>query len=354
MNRCIYLRGKSSNQKFSSEEHVFPRCIGGTKKIHKGMVSDEFNNAISKAEKEFAQLYPLVILPRMKYGPQGRKKHLGIFSVGFLQYEGLDFLQIGYIENGEIINIPQVVVKVDDNKKITNITFVTEKDDDEITCLKNWVDYTNDIELINTNNALINNQIIIGEINKKLYVGTSEKLNKNTIHHYIDELINIIKNNRIKKTIKETNGSINYAKHTSFSMVNISRVFAKIVFNVLAIEKGHNFVLRDDFNNIADAITTGKGIMKYVSFPECNVSKELASFLKISNNEHFVFIKKEENYLTGVISLYGGLSSVMVILSNDWSEKFESCGYICDWKNSIDMSLNDYIVKKLLIDRDKN
>ena len=350
MDRCIYLRKNNSALKFTSAEHIFPKCIGGTKKLARGMVSDEFNNAISSAEKEFAQLYPLVILPRMEHGPKGRKKHSGNFSVGFLQYEGLDFLQIGYIENNTIKTLPQFIVNINDDKGINSVKFLSSPGDNEITYLNSINEHLSDIEFISTDNSLIDNQINIGVINKKLYVGSSEKCSNETIHHFIDEIAAMIEKRQFKKTIKNTNGDITYNKNLSFSVVNISRVLAKIVFNVLASEKGQDFVLRENFIDITKAIVTGDDILKYVSMPECNASKELASFLKLSNHEHFVFIKKEDNCLTGIVCLYGGFASFMVIISNNWQEQFESCGYICDWKNNTDTSLDNYIVKKLLSD----
>ena len=136
---------------------------------------------------------------------------------------------------------------------------------------------------------------------------------------------------------------ITFTNSVKFSYDDISRVYGKIAFNVLAKLKGQEFVLDSIFDSFVSAINTGKEIGKYVSWPETEVSGELKDFLHFGNDEHFVFIKHEDNELQGVVNLYGNKGSVMVRFCDEFRRDFESCGYICDWMNKKEWLLEDYL-----------
>ena len=62
MKKCIYTLNDETNATFNSREHILPRSIGGIGTLNKHWVCDDFNNYISKAEREFARQYPLIAL----------------------------------------------------------------------------------------------------------------------------------------------------------------------------------------------------------------------------------------------------------------------------------------------------
>lgn len=110
MKKCIYTKKDESNATFTSEEHIFPRCIGGLNKLHKDWVSTEFNNAISKCEKDFSREYPLIVLPRMLLGSTGRAGNHGQAGIGFLLSPDTEELTLGYIKDGQPTSIPQISI----------------------------------------------------------------------------------------------------------------------------------------------------------------------------------------------------------------------------------------------------
>lgn len=65
----------------------------------------------------------------------------------------------------------------------------------------------------------------------------------------------------------------------------VQRVYAKIVFNVLARVKGQDFVLRQEFNEIRTAILTGAEIHKLVSYRQLDFAKEINEIFELSGYE---------------------------------------------------------------------
>lgn len=142
--------------------------------------------------------------------------------------------------------------------------------------------------------------------------------------------------------MKSVKHHVEYEKSVSFCLHDIMRVYAKIVFNVLAHLKGQDFALRPEFNEITKAIATGENISKYVSAPDAQFSMNVGARL-LRKDEHFVCVTRTCNRLVGVVTLYGSTPSYQVILSNQWTEPFETCGYVCDWRKRKESSLVEYI-----------
>lgn len=121
------------------------------------------------------------------------------------------------------------------------------------------------------------------------------------------------------------------------------RVYGKIAFNVLAHLKGHDFTFRPEFNAITNAITTGTDINKCVRLSNNPFKSNISNRVLFENDEYVVFVYGVNNYLIADVNLYGTPLSMRIILSDSWKEPFEVCGYICDWRNSLEFLLEDYI-----------
>lgn len=352
MEKCIYTKKTRKHASFESAEHIFPRCIGGIRKLEKGYVSDEFNNAISDAEKYFSQEYPLVLLPRMMYGPRGRKSHHGKSNLSFLKSVEDEFIQLGYIEDGTPHPIPQVIVQVIPKKEGTLIEslqgIITQKGGEK-TLLKDLSQYADSVRCLKTDDPLMKNKICIGIVKKQAYLGLHETMSEDEARRYMKTTIELVRNDRVKisddVSIEYVKQQVKYQKKLAFIVSAVQRVYAKIAFNTLAYLKGQDFVLREEFDSIRKAILTGNDISNFVSMPDVECSREIAKTLRFENNEHFAFLKKEATELCGVIVLYGGSSSVMVRLAKNWNENFEACGFVCDWMNAKELSLDDYILQ---------
>ena len=352
MERCIYTKKNGKEANFTSEEHVIPKCIGGIKKLKKGFVSDEFNNAISKAEKQFSREYPMVVFPRMMYGPKGRRSHSGKSSLSFLKSMEDNFIQLGYIENGKPCPILQIIARINPKNKeapIESVQGVITQKGEEKKLLEALLKYKDDFECIRSDDALMKNKICIGIAQKKIYLGCHEKMSEGDAREYMDMFLRLVKGNRLKVPtdvpMESKKYKVEYKKRLAFIVDSIQRVYAKMAFNTLAFIKGQEFVLRGEFDPLREAITTGANIQKFVSMPETTCSAQVAQILRFKHNEHFIFLKKERQDLYGIVILYGGSSSVMVKLAGNWKECFESCGFICDWMNKEEFLLEEFILR---------
>ncbi len=349
MQKCIYTRRETPDATFVSGEHIIPACIGGTVKLDKDWVSSEFNNAISKSELEFARQYPIITLPRMMFGPDGRKNHQGKLGVSFMKSQETSRIQLGYIHNGYPTPISQIIIdtNVFEKNALCKIEGIVTKQEDIESLFNEICRPRNKPLVIQTNDILIEDKIIIGSINNQIYIGVSNCMKYDLANSYLEKIAKLIQEGNIKANdsistehIKE---HVVYENSIRFSPNSISRVYAKIAFNVLAKIKGQRFVLRNEFDTITNSIVTGTDIEKYVSMPESQVSDSLAKILVLENNEHLIFFQKEKSHLLAVVNLYGNNGSVMIILCDNWTDSFESCGYVCDWQNKKESSLEEYI-----------
>lgn len=352
MEKCIYTKKTGKETSFTSEEHVIPKCIGGIKKLKKGFVSDEFNNAISKAEEQFSREYPMVVLPRMMYGPKGRKSHSGKSNLSFLKSMEDNFIQLGYIENGKPCPALQLIVGINPKNEEAAIEFVqgviTQKGEEK-ELLEALLQYKDDFECIRSDDPLMKNRICIGIAQKKIYLGFHEKMSKGDAREYMEMILRLAMENRLKVptdlSMELKKHKVEYKKKLAFIIDSIQRVYAKMAFNTLALIKGQEFVLREEFDPLREAIATGTNIQKYVSLPETTCSVQVAKLLRFKHKEHFIFLKKERKALYGIVILYGGSSSVMVKLAGNWKEGFESCGFICDWMDKEEFLLDEFILR---------
>jgi hypothetical protein len=75
MHKCIYSLKTEPDAHFLTQEHIFPKTLGGINKLPLGMVSDEVNQLFSPLEKDFVHNNPIIQTEKMIHGPKGRKGH---------------------------------------------------------------------------------------------------------------------------------------------------------------------------------------------------------------------------------------------------------------------------------------
>lgn len=352
--KCIYTRKDESNATFNSAEHIFPRCIGGVKTLDKDWVSTEFNNAISKCEMAFAREYPMILMPRMILGSESRKSNQGQAGIGFLKSLDAERLTLGYIKDGQPVNITQISVCIPpfEGQDIGKVYVVVTKKEEYSELLNALINDKDRFQILKTNNSAIKGKLIMGWIRGKVYLGVSEQLDDIMAVDYAKKIIPLIKhiqNNLTKnlpRDVKEC--QVMYDRKCTFCVFDIMRVYGKIAFNVLAHLKGQDFVLRPEFDAIANSITTGKNIDRYVSFSDNSFSKNMPKVVLFGNNEHNVLICCICNHLVAYVNLYETPLSTTVVLSDNWREPFELCGYICDWRNQEEIFLEDYITQNVI------
>lgn len=350
MRKCIYTKKDETNATFTSAEHIFPRCIGGVEKLDKDWVCNEFNQTMSKCEQTFAQEYPPILLSRMIFGTKGRKNHHGQAGVSILISQETGQVTLGYVKDGTPIKIPQVVVEIPpfNGKPAGEMHVVNTKPEEARRLLQTLANYETKFRVLRTTDETLKGKILIGYIQKQAYLGVFEQVDADTAVNYAQTsqilfkyILSTYMGNAPANSVEE---HVNYQKTVQFCICDIMRVYAKIVFNVLAYLKGQSFALRPEFNGITTAIATGKDISKYVSLPNVQFSLNVSDRL-FSHEEHFVCLTRVSNCLVGVVTLYGSTPSYQVILSNHWTETFEPYGHICDWRNNREYSLGEYLLQ---------
>lgn len=350
MKKCIYTKKDESNATFTSEEHIFPRCIGGMTTLNKDWVSTEFNNAISKYEKDFARVYPPVVLPRMLLGSEGRTNNHGQAGIGFLKSPDTGKLTLGYVKAGQLISIPQIFIFIPpfEGKNTNKLHGVINNNEEYKKLFHALANYKGKFQILKTSDLALEGRLLMGWIKEQIYLGVSEQINNATAVDYANRLIKLIKHiqeNPTSNVSTETvERQVTYETEASFCLYDILRVYGKIAFNVLAHLKGHDFALRPEFNVITNAITTGTNIDKYVRLSNNPFSPNISNCVLFENDEHFVFVYGVNNYLVANVNLYGTPLSMTVILSDSWKEPFEVCGYICDWRNHKEALWENYIM----------
>ena len=349
MKKCIYTLNDDTKATFKSREHIIPRSIGGIRTLDREWVCDDFNNYISKAEREFARQYPLIILPRMISALSGRKEHTGKVGIGFFSISvDPDQLQLGYIAEGTPHVIPQIFVSITGLNRdcLDEFSCVVEQKGEEQHIISNLLEYHGKRILIETDNESFKDSLVLGYINRQVYVGiySGEKMRA---EEYADKLINLMSNVKLKiEHHKHTEGEYKtiYQGKTRFCIEEVNRIYAKIAFNILAYIKGQSFVLKAEFDTIRQAIVTGVGILEYVSSPLVEGTKPVNQILQLNNEEHLVLLYREGKILCGAINLFGDTNGTVIIkLSTNWTELFNTTGYICDWKNRMEYTLEEYL-----------
>lgn len=359
MKKCIYTLNDGTNATFNSKEHILPRSIGGIGTLNNHWVCDDFNNYISKAEREFARKYPLITLPRMMNVSTGRKEHVGKLGVGFILIpEVEESLQLGYIAEGKPRIMNQIVVSIPKLNQgcLDSLFCIVEKAGEEFDFISDLLKYKKKKIVVKTDDELFRDFLAIGYVNKQAYIGIYAGHEDNIVEKYTEQLLKLVSDKKLEfGDYGRTEGvyKVSYQGKSSFCLEDIKRVYAKIAFNVLAHIKGQEFVLREGFDPIRQAIRTGESIKELVSNPCADVSKKIADVLKLHNNEHLVLLFKEQETLCGAINLFGDASgSIMVKLSTNWEDFFDTTGYVCDWKNKKEYTLEKYLMEVYLGGKD--
>lgn len=349
MNKCIYSLKDAKSVSFDAREHIFPKYIGGVETLPEGWVSKEFNNEISKSEREFARNETWIVLPRILNPSMGYKQNRGIVGMGFLTPVNNPIILLGYMANSIHYPISQLVTRIDwlNQVNFQSLPYISLEFNLKQSLVEILSNYKKSIEVIKHDNEKFEDFLFVGFTQKQVYVGVNENINNQDASKYAKQIIDRANKNTLTsvnfKEPVEVGNDKNTVIYTQYQRIievddksdsDVQRVYAKIVFNVLAKIVGQEFVMRKEFNKIREAIVSGNRIEKIVSYRTFENVAEVISLLELEGDEHFVYIKKEKGELLGLVNLFGKKYGVlMVVLSEQWNEDFKTLLYVCDWKN---------------------
>lgn len=361
---CIYSGADETTAAFDTAEHIFPKCIGGMRCLPKGWVSDAVNNSFSKLELGFARSNPAVAISRMFFAETGRKKHQNRDRIGIFKKtsDSSDYV-LGYIRKATPFPIHQVIVTADFSSKgeqtiplkVVLAPSNTETYETQIQTLWDQLqNYSGSPHCIKDKRIPLHTYLL-GYKDRRWFLGISGEENPEDIKPHIENLIKKLSAQDSEGVLSRT-GEITTEQHqveVAFSFegnyLDYLRVYAKIAVNCLASLKGQALLQSCAFDDIKQAILTGKDISKYVwqtdgPNPVTSTLRAFPERLILGERCHATAFLQKEGWVYGVVSLYG-LADPIVVKLGMVETHVETDFYICDWENRVDYTLTECVLK---------
>jgi len=343
VNKCIYLKRTEPELTFSSGEHIIPAGIGGIKKLPTGIVSDQANQIFSALELDFMR-NSHISLPRQFYGPGKRgslePKKASKSNIHVMVSTNDGSPNLGYIKLGKPCSIPQLRVHFDGEIRF-NFDRADGTPEMQISSFtKSLKDFDNKYKEIN-DEIIPDNEFILGIYNGRWYLAKKPNKRISNIHKITRKIIDLIEDKKLEPQYQTT--QVTSHQSLGFNIENFFRVCAKIVFNFLALSKGQNFVLREEFDPIRSWIING-GKNKFVQLMDKNAQPGFLKEIPFPELSHKILITKINNSLIGIIGFYGiDFEAILRLTDNLTVKNFDLDGFICDWRNKKEYSLIEFI-----------
>jgi hypothetical protein len=346
--KCIYCLGDEKSKHFCSQEHVFPRTIGGKRKLSKGLVCDECNNSFSVIERRFTH-DSYISLFKLTEGPRGRH---GNYKTNLFPIKSNDGdIDIGYVEansNQHLVN--QFVIEEGDIVSFSGEEMVDNYEELYNETLRNIRSKKIDDMITIKNDNIPSNQIHISYSNGKIFCFCNKDI-KDDKKIYLASLLftgnlNIELNSLQNITKKQMEGTLTL----NISLNDFHRVIGKMFFNYFAYCY-QNEVYDEKYNILRNYIKGNDNKYKNIVLPDTSITKyisKLKSKFQIENESHIIIIADmpQKDDLLGFVSLYG-VSNFRIILGNEkkafHDERFRM--FINEYKIQKEYDLFDKITK---------
>jgi hypothetical protein len=331
MNTCIYYP-QQTGLTFTYSEHVIPAGIGGRQTLPKGYVSDQFNNAISRAELRFMR-ESILAMPRQMVGPGKRGRttiqhatRSAIQLIGTTD-EPCQF-SLGYLQLAKAIHLPQIRVNIQTGLVNWSVDTSKPQPDDFFIAQLRKADEAS-TRYINAS-ELPKHEILIG-FDDDIYIARHVNSNFTLTPEIAAGLIISIDNHTEPARAHHQPITIRQPAHFDDDFY---RVCAKTAMNTLALIKGQEFVLQGQFDAIRNYVAHG-GINSAVTY--IPVPRLMPRF---PPDAHQVMIAATGGKLAAVACFYNYFA-VSVILAEDFTAPFIPDGLICDWQNKREYLLSE-------------
>lgn len=365
-NHCIYLKDRKQEElHFQKQEHIFPAFVGGMHKLEQGAVSDEMNELFSKWELLAAQ-DSILTLNRMFLGPGKRgsmnPKKRGHAKIGIHKSDD-GKLSLGYIYMGTPKLILQVNFPLDvqegENVQI-GVSIDGENREQILEQQKSLIDALEKYDgraVVLTEKVIPEKLALLGYYNGRFFLGLHPNANNEETFSYVKKMVPKVCVGLKLQTFPE-NAKVHKSQvHSNFAhcmdMKAYFRLVAKVAFNAAAYLNGREFMLADDFDGIRNAIVTGEEIERYVQFANdspLKVFKELNYEQFVGRNFHSVICMRKGNQYLAVVSFYGVISSMVVLLAENLTvfPASQMDGYVCDWEQQWEGRFGEFLMRIIL------
>lgn len=342
-NMCIYLGDKILNIE-KSEEHIFPACIGGIRKLSNQDVSAEANRIFKPLEDKFAHQSEIQ-LTRSFYGPGKRGSKKPNETPIVVMYDKVrNCNELGYLFFGKIYSIPQVLI--DEETKTFSFTSMelTEQSakiaaDSLFEKLSKFDVFNNKFVYLQIETENSKPDIIVGISNKKVIV-SSHCLREDLDLAKIDKILKSFADVTYSDTTTRTLENPKIAMHAAVTN-DTNRVFAKIAFNCLCFHKGANFVNNKVFDEFRQWIITGEGHSDNWINEDVIQTPEIVSIFP--QHSHWCLLTVADKNVCAIVCLYGSWTRKYVLGTLPENESLSLLGYICDYQTNVEYTLSEYI-----------
>lgn len=343
LHMCIYL-GTKADHTIKSEEHIFPACLGGIRKLDNNAVSAEANRTFVQLENEFAHSSSIG-MARDFWGPGKRGKNkLPESNVIYYLNKQKQSYELGYLFQGTLHSIPQIHI----NRKSDTFCFNCEKEEgvegNEVFKLFTYeierhLSKTDRFIYIAIDDVKMCDDYIIAIHQNKLFIASGVDRSKiDTVWifsrlkilkdaDFLNIEFGVVENPTIHRTICESE--------------NTHRVYAKIAFNSLCYLKGTDFVNCSEFDDFREWIITGEGHSEQWLDEEICSPDELTEYFP--DKSHWCLFTLVDGTVCAIVCLYGYFSRKFRIGKLPTDMKMRLDGYICDYVNQKEMTLDEYI-----------
>ena len=339
---CIYLKNHSDTTK--SEEHIFPACIGGIRKLSNSEISAKANELFKPLEDDFAHKSEIQ-LTRSFYGPGkrgGKKRNSAHIMVMYDANQNRN--ELGYLFLGKAYTIPQILIEEATGKfSLTSmdadIAVAEKTSKDLLDTLSEFDIFTQSYVYLQINTPGSHPDIIIGKQDKKIIIAS----------HCLKEEVDLFKVDRIVKSLKtaqctgESMGKFENPKieiHAELSE-NTNRVFAKTAFNCLCYLKGVDFVNNENFDNFRNWIVTGEGHSENWINEDIIATPDIVDIMP--THAHWCLFTVVNQKVCAVVCFYGHWTRKFELGMLPEGQQLPLLGYICDFQNHEEYSLPEYI-----------
>lgn len=344
MKLCIYFKKTEPDVIFLSEEHIFPAGIGGIQKLPQEYVSHECNNAFSRMEMFFMR-NSLISIPRQFYGPGKRgklspknatKSNVSLMS----KLDNPTALEFGYISLGKPYSISQIHINTNGTCHFISDRSFGDAEKQVTNFNKNLFDF-NHKYIIHEDTDINKDIFILGFHEGNWYLGLSDKNHISQIDFFIKKLLE-------QKSLENktpTYGCFIPKVHQTLEFSDdYFKTCAKIIFNYLAFIKGQDFALKECFDPLRNWIVHG-GKNHFAQLLDRQNEREMFDSLTLPKNAHRLMIIQIDNNLVAYISFYGSNFETVLNIGYNIEESFETNGFICDWENRREYTLNDFLLE---------
>lgn len=350
MNHCIYFKDGVANLSYTKQEHAIPAGLGGITKLPHGYVSNEANEIFSPYELK-ALRNSFLSINRNNNGP-GRRGSLNVQNVRDPIIHIFDAIEpekeldtvlapfrLGFLFSGKVQILPQIYIRFDEKWNMKRPLYVADNYSKcpEETLLRFRTMLIQFLKckdrkyiFIEVPPSITTKFVIIGYYNKKYFVCSSISPFR------MDNFSNLLQ----LRPLPELSpyllcSATNY--HYSYTLGNIEDpafplIYIKTAFNVLALLKGHSFILHSDFDPIRDSILKVKNLDQF--WINHVMPKWLIQWVNINvpAKSHFIVIHGNEVTIDAYVSFYREpLSTIIQLAPNNTRETFK-IGLVCDWQ----------------------